>query len=50
MKDPIILKKKFFFNLLLSKLKKEKVYNLTNVILLKEGNEKFIEYVHKSIK
>ena len=27
----------------LSKLKKEKVYNLTNVILLKEGNEKFIE-------
>ena len=34
----------------LSKQKKEKVYNLTNVILLKEGNEKFIEYVHKSIK
>jgi hypothetical protein len=34
----------------LSKKNKEKIYNLTQEILSKEGNEKFLEYVHKSIK
>ncbi|MDB2435191.1 hypothetical protein N9W51_01160 [Alphaproteobacteria bacterium] len=34
----------------LSKKNKEKIYNLTQEILSKEGNEKFLKYVHRSIK
>ena len=34
----------------LSKKNKEKIYNLTKEILSKEGNEKFLKYVHRSIK
>ena len=34
----------------LSKKNKEKIYNLTQEILSKEGNQKFLKYVHKSIK
>jgi len=34
----------------LSKENKEKIYNLTQEILSKEGNEKFLKYVHRSIK
>ena len=34
----------------LSKVNKEKIYNITNVILSEEGNEKFIKYVYKNIK
>ena len=34
----------------LSKENKEKIYNLTKEILSKEGNEKFLKYVHRSIK
>ena len=34
----------------LSKKNKEKIYNLTKEILSKEGYEKFLKYVHRSIK